>query len=48
MMSAPNDDANNPKLILLKKFFIFNAKYGLTEEEVSFDIIRFIAIRIYF
>lgn len=35
MMTTPIDDTNNPKLILLKKFFIFNPKYGMNEEEVS-------------
>ncbi|XP_055310576.1 vacuolar fusion protein CCZ1 homolog [Sitodiplosis mosellana] len=32
-MTEPVDDANNTKLIALKKFFIFNSKYGSTEGE---------------
>lgn len=33
-MTEPIDDANNTKLIALKKFFIFNSKYGSIEGEV--------------
>lgn len=33
-MTEPIDDANNTKLIALKKFFIFNSKFGATEGEV--------------
>lgn len=34
-MTESTDDANNTKLIALKKFFIFNTKYGSTEGEVN-------------
>lgn len=33
-MTESIDDSNNTKLISLKKFFIFNSKYGSTEGEV--------------
>lgn len=34
-MTESVNDANNTKLIALKKFFIFNSKYGSTEGEVK-------------
>lgn len=33
-MTDPTNDNGNTKLITMKKFFIFNSKFGLTEGEV--------------
>lgn len=40
-MTEPIDDVINTKLIPLKKFFIFNSKYGSTEGEVIYLIVFF-------
>lgn len=34
-MTEPINDTPNTKLIELKKFFIFNSKFGSTEGEVA-------------
>lgn len=44
-MTEQIDDTNNTKLISLKKFFIFNPKYGSAEGDVNLNNMSFNFIR---